>query len=87
MSNEAAVSLEGRSTRRYCYRETGLFLIIEKEPEVAACDVVLLLLLLRARRLSPTSMETKAKGRGRRRGDNDEDPAFDRGNIKQRGSR
>lgn len=69
MSNEAAVSLEGRSTRRYCYRETGLFLIIEKEPEVAACDVVLLLLLLRARRLSPTSMETKAKGRGRRRGD------------------
>lgn len=68
MSNEAAVSLEGRSTRRYCYRETGLFLIIEKEPEVAACDVVLLL-LLRARRLSPTSMETKAKGRGRRRGD------------------
>lgn len=46
MSNERAVSPEGRSTRRYCYRETRLFLIIEKEPEVAACDVVLLLLLL-----------------------------------------
>lgn len=26
------------STRRYCYYEPELFLIIEEEPEVAACD-------------------------------------------------
>lgn len=91
MSNERAVSPEGRSTRRYCYRETRLFLIIEKEPEVAACDVVLFLLLLllldtRLDNVPLASMETKGEDEGvdevTRRG-----PPFDRGKTKQRGRR
>lgn len=38
MSNEVPRGRSPASTRRYCYYEPGPFLIIEKEPEVAACD-------------------------------------------------
>lgn len=35
---QGAPGPQPRSTRRYCYYEPGSLLIIEKEPEVAACD-------------------------------------------------